>query len=66
MLPQLCHFFMDLHETECVLERIFLPFKLCLARQVRARSEHVDLACAAEVRCAQVNAVSSEALYGHW
>ena len=52
MLPQLCHFFMDLHETGCVLERIFLPFKLCLARQVRARSEHVDLACAAEVRCA--------------
>ena len=52
MLPQLCLFFMDLHETECVLERIFLPFKLCLARQVRARSEHVDLACAAEAECA--------------
>ena len=51
MLLQLCHFFMDLHETGCVLERIFLPFKLWLARDVRARLEDADLACVAEVQC---------------
>ena len=42
---------MDLHETGGVLERIFLPFKLWLARDVRARLEDADLACVAEVQC---------------
>ena len=65
MLLQLCHFFMDLHETECVLERIFLPFKLCL--HDRSESGQSMSTWPVWPRCsAQVNAVSSEALYGHW
>ena len=42
---------MDLYETGGVLERIFLPFKLWLARDVRARLEVADLACVVEVQC---------------